>query len=105
MSRLPVTEPTKEIKDATPSTSVMTERNRLMSWDSIARGLTQPVDQIPSSKITIILRPLAFVSKIKKLISAALVKLPYTLFKIGYEIVKLFTRGVSRLRRLLFPAK
>ena len=100
-----MTEPNKEIKDATPSTSVMTEKNRLMSWDSIARGLTKPVDVIPSSKITIILGPLAFVSKISKLISAALVNLPYTLFKIGYEIVKLFTRGVSSLRRLLFPAK
>jgi hypothetical protein len=100
-----VTEPTKEIKDATPSTSVMTERNRLMSWDSIARGLTKPVDQIPSSKITIILRPLAFVSKIKKLISAALVKLPYTLFKLGYEIAKLVTRVLSNLRHLMFLRK
>ena len=100
-----MTEPTKEIKDATPSTSVMTERNRLMSWDSIARGLTKPVDQIPSSKITIILRPLAFVSKIKKLISAALVKLPYTLFKLGYEIAKLVTRVLSNLRHLMFLRK
>jgi hypothetical protein len=105
MSRLLVSEPSKKFKDAVPSTSVMTERNRLMSWDSAAQGLTKPVVVIPASKITIILGPLAFVSKITKLISAALVKLPYTLFKIGYEIVKLFTRGASSLRRLLFPAK
>ena len=100
-----MTEPAKEIKDAAPSSSVMTERNRLMSWDSIARGLAKPVDVIPSSKITIILGPLAFVSKITNLIIGAVVKLSYTLFKIGYEIAKLFTRGVSSLRRLLFPSK
>ena len=100
-----MTEPTKQIKDATPSTSVITERNRLMPWDSIARGLTKPVDVIPRSKITFILGPLAFVSKITKLISAALVKLPYTLFKLGYEIAKLVTRGLLSIRRLLFVAK
>jgi hypothetical protein len=105
MSRLPVTEPAKEIKDAAPSTSVMTERNRLVSWDSIARVLTKPVDVIPSSKITIILGPLAFVSKITKLIIAAVVMLPYTLFKIGYEIAKLFTRGLAGIRRLLSGSK
>ena len=100
-----MTEPAKEIKDAAPSTAVMTERNRLMSWDSIARGLTKPVDVIPSSKTTIILGPLAFARKITKLIFATLVKLPYTLFKLGYEIAKLAISGLSRIRRLLFVAK
>jgi hypothetical protein len=105
MSRLPVTEPSKEFKAAALSTPVMTERNRLMSWDSIAQGLTKPVAAIPSSKITIILRPLAFASEITKLILAAVVKLPYTLFKLGYKIAKLVTRVLSNLRHLLFPAR
>jgi len=100
-----VSEPSKKFKDAVPSTSVMTERNRLMSWDSAAQGLTKPVVVIPSSKITIFLRPLGFASKITKLILAAVVKLPYTLFRLGYEIAKLVTRGLSNIRRLLFPAR
>ena len=99
-----MSEPSKEFKDAVPSTSVMTERNRLMSWDSVAQGLTKPVVVIPSSKITIIVGPLGFASKITKLILAAVVKLPYTLFRLGYEIAKLVTRGLSNIRRLLFPA-
>jgi hypothetical protein len=105
MSRLLVSEPSKKFKDAVPSTSVITERNRLMSWDGAAQGLTKPVVVIPSSKITIFLRPLGFVSKITKLILAAVVKLPYTLFRLGYEIAKLVTRGLSNIRRLLFPAR
>ena len=100
-----MSEPSKKFKDAVPSTSVMTERNRLMSWDSAAQGLTKPVVVIPSSKITIFLRPLGFASKITKLILAAVVKLPYTLFRLGYEIAKLVTRGLSNIRRLLFPAR
>jgi hypothetical protein len=105
MSRLLVSEPSKEFKDAVPSTSVMTERNRLMSWDSAAQGLTKPVVVIPSSKITIFLRPLGFVINITKLIFASLVKLPYTSFKLGYEMAKLFTRGLSSIRRLLSSSR
>ena len=100
-----MSEPSKEFKAAAPSAPVMTERNRLMSWDSIAQGLTKPVDVIPSSKITITLRPLEFASEITKLILVAVVKLPYTLFKLGYEIAKLVTRRLSKIRRLLFPAR
>ena len=98
-------EPSKESKAATPSTPVMTERNRLMSWDSIAQGLTKPVDVIPSSKITINLRPLEFASETTKLTLAAVVKLPYTIFKLGYEIAKLVTRVLSNLRHLMFLRK
>jgi hypothetical protein len=105
MSRLPVTEPSKEFKDAVPSTSVMTERNRLMSWDNTAQELPKPVDVTPSFKITIILIPLGFASKITNSILASVVKLPFTLFKLGYEIAKLVTRGLSNIRSLLFPAR
>ena len=100
-----MSEPSKEFEDAVLSTSVITERNRLMSWDSAAQGLTKPVVVIPSSKITIFLRPLGFASKITNSILASVVKLPYTLFKIGYEIAKLVTRGLSNIRSLLFPAR
>jgi hypothetical protein len=105
MSRLLVSEPSKEFKDAVPSTSVMTERNRLMSWDSVAQGLTKPVVVIPSSKITIIVGPLGFASKITKLFPTSVVKLPNTLFKLGYEFAKLVTRGLSSIRRLFFPGR
>jgi hypothetical protein len=105
MSRLPVNEPTKEIKDATLSTSVMTERNRLMSWEKPVQELTKPamVIQIPRNAIN--LKSLDFVSKVTKLIHANLVKLPYTLFRLGYEIAKLVIRGLSSIRRLLFVAE
>ncbi len=100
-----MTESPKEFKDVASSNSVTTERNRLISWDSTTQGLTKPVDVIPSSKSSITLRLLRFVSKIAKLIRASLAKLPYTLFKMGYEIAKLITRVLSNLRHLLFLPK
>ena len=100
-----MTEPTKEIKDTTPSTSVMTERNRLMSWDSLVQGLIKPGDVIPSSKNSITLGPFGFVIKVPKLIFAFLAKLPYTFFKLAYEGAKLVTMGLSSIRRVLFVAK
>ena len=105
MSRLPVTVPSKEFRGATPSTSVMTERNRVMSWDSTARELPKLVVVTPSSKITIIFRSLGFASKITKLILTSVVKLPNTLFKLGYDFAKLVTRGLSSIRRLFFPGR
>ena len=89
---------------ATP-TSVTTERNRLMSWVSNSQELTEPLTEIPSPKIPIIPKTLWFVSKIANSILEFLAKLPYTLFKFGYEIAKIITRGLSRIRRLLFVAK
>jgi hypothetical protein len=105
MSRLPVTESSKEQKVAATLTSVTTERNRLMSWPNPVQGLTKPGGVAPSSKSTITLSLLAFVSNTTKSILAALVTLPYSLFKLGYEIAKVITRGLSRVRRLLFVAK
>ena len=100
-----MTESSKEQKVAETLTSVTTERNRLMSWSNPVQGLTKPGGVAPSSKITIILSLLAFVSNTTKSILAALVTLPYLLFKLGYEIAKLITRGLSRIRSLLFVAK
>jgi hypothetical protein len=100
-----VTESSKEQKLAATLTSVTTERNRLMSWSSPVQGLTKPGGVAPSSKGTITLSLLAFVSNTTKSILAALVTLPYSLFKLGYEIAKVITRGLSRIRRLLFVAK
>jgi hypothetical protein len=100
-----MTEPSKELIDPAPSTSVMTERNRLMSWDNTAQEFNKPVAVVPISQSTIIRSLLAFVSKTAKSILAALVRLPYSLFKLGYEIAKVITRGLSRIRRLLFVAK
>ena len=100
-----MTESSKVHKVSTPLTSVTTERNRLMSWDSTVKEFTKPDDVIPSSKTAIILWPFGFASKITRVFSAYLAKLPHTLFKLGYEIAKLVTRRLSSLRRLLFMRK
>jgi hypothetical protein len=99
MSRLPVTESSKEFKGVPPSSSVATVRNRLISWDSTVQELTKPFAVVPRPKSEIILRPLRFVIKITKFTLAALVKLPYILFKLSYEIAKLVARGLSSTRR------
>ena len=100
-----MTESSKGNKHLVASTSVTTERNRLMSWEKPVQELTKPavVIQIPRNAIN--LKSLDFVSKVTKLIHANLVKLPYTLLRLGYEIAKLVTRGLSSIRRLLFVAE
>jgi hypothetical protein len=76
-----------------------------MSWDSAVQELTKPDDVIPGLKNAIILWPFGFASKIIRVFLASLAKLPYTLFKLGYEIAKLVTMRLSSLRRLLFMRK
>jgi hypothetical protein len=76
-----------------------------MSWDSLVQGLSKPGDVIPSSKNSITLGQFRLVTKIPKLIFAFLAKLPFALFKLGYEIAKLVTRVLSNIRRLLFLNK
>ena len=105
MSRLPVTESSKVHKVSAQLSSVTTKRNRLMSWDSAVQELTKPDDVIPGLKNAIILWPFGFASKIIRVFLASLAKLPYTLFKLGYEIAKLVTMRLSSLRRLLFMRK
>ncbi len=100
-----MTESSKVHKVSAPLTSVTTERNRLMSWDSNVQELTKPNDLIQGSKTAIILWPFGFASKTYKLIFASLAKLPYALFKLGYEIAKLLTKGLSSVRRLLSGSK
>jgi hypothetical protein len=105
MSRLPVTESSKVHKVSTPLTSVTIERNRLLSWDSTVQELTKPDDVIPGLKTAITLWPIGFPSKIIREFLASLARLPYTLFKLGYEIAKLATIGLSGIRRMLFQEK
>jgi hypothetical protein len=105
MRGLPVTEFPKVYKHPTPSNLVTTEKNRLISWDSTVQGLTKPLAEIPRPKNPDTPKPLGFVSKITKLIFTSLAKLPYTLFKLGYEIAKFVTRGLSSIRRSLFVAE
>ena len=100
-----MTESSKEHEVSAPLTSVTTERNRLLSWDSTVKELIKPGTVISGSKTTIILWPFGFASKIIMVFSASLAKLPYALFKLGYEISKLVTRGLSSLRCLLFMRK
>ena len=100
-----MTESSKVHKVSTPLTSVTTERNRLMSWDSTVQELTKPDSVIPGLKTASILWPFGFASKIIRGFFASLAKLPYALFKLGYEIAKLVTKRLSSLRRLLFMRK
>ncbi|GEM_PF-3182229 len=86
-------------------TSVTTERNRLISWDSTVQGLNKPGGVTPSPKSSITARKLGFVMKITKLIFESLAELPYAFFKFGYEIAKLFTRVLSRVRLLFSVSK
>ena len=86
-------------------TSVKIERNRLISWDRTVQGLNKPDGVTPSSKNSITIGRLVFVRKVTKLFLESLAKLPYTLFKLGYEIAKLVTKTLSSLRRLLFMRK
>jgi hypothetical protein len=105
MSRLPVTESSEGHKTSATLTSVKIERNRLISWDSTVQGLNKPDGVTPNSKSSITIRTLLFVRKITKLFPESLAKLPYALFKLGYEIAKLVTRVLSKIRHLLFPNK
>ncbi len=100
-----MTESSKGHKHPNALTSVTTQRNRLMSWDSTVQGISEPSGVISSSKNLITLRPLGLARKIPKSMYIFLAKLPYALFKIGYEIAKLVTRGLSSIRRSLFMAK
>ncbi len=100
-----MTKSSKGNKVSATFTSVTTERNRVISWESAARGFNKPGGVTPSSKSPITSRPIGFVSNIFKLFLASLAKLPYALFKLGYDIAKFVTRGLSTIRRLLFVAK
>ena len=100
-----MTKSNKGNKHPSPSTSVTSERNRLMSWDSTIQGQANPGDAVPNSKSSITAKPPGFVSRIIRAIFASLAKLPYALFKLGYEIAKLVTKRLSSLRRLLFMRK
>ena len=98
-------ESSKGNKVSASLTSVTTERNRLLSWGSTVQGLAKPGGVIPNSKSSITLGPFGFTSKIIRAIFAHLDKLPYSLFKLGFEIAKLVTRLLSNIRRLLFTTK
>lgn len=105
MRRLSVIESSRKVKFMAPVTSATIERNRLMSWDSTSRELTESGSVTPSPKSSITVGPIGSVSTITKLIFESLAKLPYSLFKLGYEIAKLFTRGLSSIRFLLSGSK
>lgn len=105
MGRLPVTESSRGDKHPTPSASETGEINRLMSWDGVVQKLTESGSVIPRPKSQVTFRPLSLVSEITKLFLASIAKFPYTLFKFSYEMAKLFTRLLSRIRCLLSALK
>jgi hypothetical protein len=102
MRRLSVTESSEGHETSATLTSVKIERNRLISWDRTVKGLNKPDGVSPSSKNSITIGTLVFVRKVTKLFAESLAKLPYALFKLGYEIAKLVTQVLFNIRRLLF---
>jgi hypothetical protein len=100
-----VAESSKRSIHPTPEISVTTERNKLMSWDSAVQKLTKSGAVIPSLETSITLVQLGSIQKIIKLVITTLVKLPYTVFKLGYEIAKFVTVALSKVRRFLFGAQ
>ena len=94
-------ESSKGHKVSASLTLVTTEKNRLISWASPVQGLNKTGGVTPSAKSSITNRTLMFGRKMTELIFAFLAKLPYALLKLGYEIAKLVTRGLSSIRRLL----
>ena len=100
-----MTESSNGNKMSATFTSVTAGRNRVISWDSTVQGLNKPDGVTQSSKGSITIKAVGFVSKITQLFSGSIAKLPYALFKFGYEIAKLFTRGISRIRFLFSGSK
>ncbi len=100
-----MTESSKGYKGNAAFTSTTTERNRLVSWESTIEGLNKPDGATQGPKSSITIRTFGFVSKITQLFSGSIAKLPYALFKFVYEIAKLFTRGISRIRFLFSGSK
>jgi hypothetical protein len=105
MSRLPVTESSEGQKTPVTLTSVKSKRNRLMTWDRNVQGFNKSGGVTPGSKNSITIWTLGFVGKLTKFLSLSLAKLPYALLKFSYEIAKIFTGGLSTIRRLLFMPK
>ena len=100
-----MTESAKRYKHPSTSTPGTAEKNRLMSWDSTLQGRTKPHDVIPNSKSSITAKPPGFFSRIIRAIFESLAKLPYALFKLGYEVAKKVTWGLSNIRRCLIALK
>jgi len=102
MRRLPVIESSKRVEFFVSSTIATAEKNRLMSWESTLSNATKSGALVPGSKPAITIRPVGFVRKIVNVILGTLVTMHYALVKIGYEIAKFVTRGLSTFRRFLF---
>jgi hypothetical protein len=80
------------------------EKNRLISWDSNVQELNQSNAGTSDSKGTTMPSHSGLANKMTKLILATAVRLPTVIFKVGYELAKLATRGLSRVRRLFSRA-
>ena len=100
-----MTEFSKEVKVGGPSTLAKTERNRFVSWESDVQIANQPGIEALTPKASKALSSLTPVSRIAKSIFAVLVKVIYSLFKVGYEVAKFFTRRLSSIRGFLFSGK
>ena len=88
-----------------PSKSGTTQRNRFVVWERASQDPNNSGVGIPSPKKSTSLRPLNHISSITKSIVKALLSVLYTFIKVGYEVAKFATRGLSSIRRFLFVTK
>jgi hypothetical protein len=97
-----VTEFSKEVKVGAPATPPETERNRFVSWESAAQLANKPRVEILTPKTSKSHGSPSFASRTTKSIVAVSLTLLYTVFKIGYEVAKFFTRRLSTFTRFFF---
>ncbi len=92
----------KRVEFCGSPTIATAEKNRLMSWENTLPTATKSDSLVRGSKPAITIRPVGFVRKIVNMILGTLLAMPYALVKIGYEIAKFVTSGLSTFRRFLF---
>ena len=94
-----------KIDVGTPSKSGTPQRNRFVVWERVSQDPNNSGVGIQSPKKTTSLRPPNHISSITKSIFKALLGVLYTFIKVGYEVAKFATRGLSSIRRFLFVTK
>lgn len=100
-----MTDSSKRLEAVPHFTSGTIERNRILSWDIVNQRPNKSSPENLSSKITLSPSPLWLAARVPKLTIASLARLLYITIKLGYEIAKYLTRGLSGIRSYLFVAK
>ena len=97
-----MTEFSKDVKVGAPATSAKTDRNRFVSWESDVQLANKTGVEILTPKKSKSHGSPSFASRTTKSIVTVFLKVLYTVFKIGYEVAKFFTRRLSTFTRFFF---